>query len=66
MSDNKKDARHQLMLEAFASGMTFEEASKKVGVSSRTLFRWCESDPELAERASEARCKADDEVESVG
>jgi hypothetical protein len=65
MSDNKKDARHELMLESLAAGMTYEEAAKKVGVSSRTLFRWCESDPELAERANDARCKADDEVESV-
>ena len=53
------------LLAAFREGLTFEEAARRIGVSSRTIFRWCDRDPKLAEAVAEARCKADDQVESV-
>lgn len=65
MSDDKKDARRAKLVESLAVGMTWDEAAKAVGVSSRTLFRWCNADPGLAEQAADARCKADDDVEAA-
>lgn len=53
------------MLAALAEGATWEEAADRVGVSERTLRRWCQADPELAKAAAKARDDADDMVEAV-
>jgi transposase-like protein len=66
MSDEKKpDPRHETMLAALREGMTWEEAADKVGVSDRTLYRWCAADEELAAAAAKAKSGADDLVEAV-
>lgn len=67
MSDDKRacDPRHETMIAALAEGMTWEEAADRVGVSDRTLRRWCASDPGLAALAAKARDAADDMVEAV-
>lgn len=59
----KKDTRKERLIEAFASGATWFEATRSAGVSERTVRRWCEADPEFAELVAEARCQADDQVE---
>lgn len=65
MPEGKNDERHQKMLDALSSGMTWEEAADYVGVNSKTLWRWCQADPSLAEKAAKARDTADDMVEAV-
>jgi transposase-like protein len=62
--DDRKD-RKELMLATLATGATWEEAAKRVGVSERTLYRWCAADEQLAALATEARDRADDQVEAV-
>lgn len=61
MSDEKK-AR---AVELFRAGATYDEAAAAAGVSSRTLYRWAEADPEFAELVEDARDRADDAVEAV-
>jgi hypothetical protein len=61
MSDEKKSRA----VELFRSGATYDEAAAAAGVSSRTLYRWAEADPEFAELVEDARDRADDAVEAV-
>lgn len=65
MSDDKKDARRAKLIDCLSSGQTMEESARTIGVTSRTLRRWCDADPDLAERTADARCRADDEVEAA-
>jgi AcrR family transcriptional regulator len=59
---NPKKAR---IVKVFEDGATFDQAAAAVGVSSRTIYRWCDGDPEFAEMVEEARDRADDAVEST-
>jgi transposase-like protein len=65
MSDEKNAERKEAMIAALAEGATWEEAAERVGVSDRTLYRWCAADPDLAARAAKARDAADDMVEAI-
>ncbi len=65
MSPDKNADKKELMLAALRDGCTWEEAADRVGVSERTLYRWCNADPELAKTAAKAKDAADDLVEAV-
>jgi hypothetical protein len=66
MCDGKKrDKRHIKLLKGLRDGMTLEEASRSIGVSSFTVRRWRAADPELAEAVAEAMAVQDDAVEAV-
>lgn len=65
MSDVKNDARFAKFLDALRQGATREEAVGLLGVTSRTVRRWCEADPEIAEAVADAASRADDAVEAV-
>lgn len=65
LADIKKRKARRPLLVAFSEGKTIEEAARTAGVSQRSVYRWCEDDPELAEAVAEAKAAADDQVEAA-
>jgi hypothetical protein len=57
--------RQAALLRAFRAGATWPEATRAVGVSERTIRRWCEADPDFAAAIEAARDRPLAEVEST-
>lgn len=65
LKDEKKRKARKPILMALAAGATLTEAADSAGISSSTIYRWCDADPELASAVAEAKSRADDRVENV-
>jgi hypothetical protein len=61
----KVEGQKEALLKSFGAGATWYEATRAVGISERTIRRWCDADPEFADAVAEARDRADSEVEFV-
>ena len=65
MSEMSDENRRAEFLQAVRQGVTLEDASAILGVTSRTVRRWREADSELDELVLDAMSGADDCVEAA-
>ncbi len=51
----RRDKRRAVILKALQQGCTLHAAATAAGVCQKTLRRWCDADPEFADKVEEAR-----------